>query len=103
MMCTSRSVGTAWSILIRNLRYSVERCRRWMAPITLPEAMSRAANRLVIQVQADHVADLLPFYRLIVLTAVARHAVLGLVPRLFDALVGYVSHDIGERVPCRSA
>jgi hypothetical protein len=36
------------SILIRNLRYSVARCRRWIAPITLPEAMSSAANRLVI-------------------------------------------------------
>jgi len=37
-----------------------------------------------------------PFYRLILFTAVVRHAVVGLVPGLLDVFVGYVSHDIGE-------
>ena len=43
------------------------------------------------------------FYRLILFPSRARHAVVGVVPGLLDVFVRYVSHDIGERIPCRGA
>jgi hypothetical protein len=56
-----------------------------------------------IVVEADNVDDLVSLYRLIMVTACAQHAVGGPVPGMLDASVGYMSHDIGERVSCRGA
>ena len=49
-----------------------------------------------IQIEPDDIDQLLSFYRLILFTSRARHAVVGVVPGLLDVFVGYVSHDIGE-------
>ena len=45
----------------------------------------------------------IPFYRLIMFTAMAQHAVVALIPGLVDVSVGYMSDDIGGRIPGRGA
>ena len=56
-----------------------------------------------VEVEPHDVADFVPFYRLIMFTAIAQHAVVDRVSGTTDVSVGYMSHDIGERVPCRGA
>jgi hypothetical protein len=47
---TSNSADTFFSMVSRKLRNSVERCRCWVWPMTLPVLVSSAANRLVVSV-----------------------------------------------------
>jgi hypothetical protein len=47
--CTSSSAGTALSILTRNFLNSIARWRRWSSLMTVPSAILKAANRLVMR------------------------------------------------------
>ncbi len=50
--CTCSSAGTALSIATRNFLNSVARCRRCSSVMTVPSAMLKAANRLVVPCRA---------------------------------------------------
>src|SRR6476619_2748806 len=53
----SRSSGTSVSILIRNFRNSMVRCRRCRLEMTVPSAVLKAANRLVVRFELESAPD----------------------------------------------